>query len=310
MSDPRQLASHRRCVERIQANWPHFLAKRHERLAQQTRLGVASEKVAENILEDLFTLVLDWPLSDLNNQVACADLLLTRLGLKCLLLEVKRPGALAWSRRAVERALDQALRYAHEQKVRCVGISDGVMLYAADIYHGGLNGRVFVSLQDEEAPEELWWLSVDGIYRPTEATDTILRPLPEDPESAAPPAEPPEAVVVHPKYKIQACCFAYVGDANDYATWKLPYRLGDGSVDVKRLPKAIQCIVSNYRGAMVSGIPEAAIPDVLVRLARAAVAAGRMPGQSDAAAPVYQQLWEVLDQLGRLGELAPSGPQP
>jgi len=49
------LASHRRSVERIRSNWPTFLEKRKERLKQQERLGVAAEKVAENILEDLFT---------------------------------------------------------------------------------------------------------------------------------------------------------------------------------------------------------------------------------------------------------------
>ena len=53
------LASHRRCAERIQASWPGFITKREQRLEQQRRLGEASEKVAENILEDLFTTVWD-----------------------------------------------------------------------------------------------------------------------------------------------------------------------------------------------------------------------------------------------------------
>jgi hypothetical protein len=46
------LATHRRCVERIQANWSAFLEQRAERLRQQERYGSAAEKVAENILED------------------------------------------------------------------------------------------------------------------------------------------------------------------------------------------------------------------------------------------------------------------
>jgi len=58
--------------------------------------------VAKNILEDLLTTVLDWSVGDLNNQVEYADLVLTRLGIKYLVIEVKRPGALAWNRRAVE----------------------------------------------------------------------------------------------------------------------------------------------------------------------------------------------------------------
>jgi hypothetical protein len=100
------LASHRRCAERIQAAWPGFVSKREQRLEQQRRLGEASEKVAENIMEDLFTAVLDWPFADFNNQVEHADIVRTDHGIKRLVVEVKRPGSLAWSRRAVESTLE------------------------------------------------------------------------------------------------------------------------------------------------------------------------------------------------------------
>ena len=95
------LATYRRCIDHIRTNWEAFQHRREERLAQQDRYGVAAEKVAENILEDLLTLVLDWPLADINNQVDFADLVLTQLGIKYLVIEVKRPGALAWHRQAV-----------------------------------------------------------------------------------------------------------------------------------------------------------------------------------------------------------------
>lgn len=75
--------------------------------------------------------------------------------------------------------------------------------------------------------------------------------------------------VLHPKYKLPAQCFAYVGEPANPVTWKLPYLHADGTVDLARLPKAIQAILSNYRGARVTSIPENAIPDVLVRLGRA-----------------------------------------
>lgn len=65
---------------------------------------------------------------------------------------VKRPGSLAWSRRAVECALDQAMRYASEQRVKAVAISDGLMLYAADVADGGLRDRIFVSLSESDPP--------------------------------------------------------------------------------------------------------------------------------------------------------------
>ena len=71
----------------------------------------------------------------------------------------------------------------------------------------------------------------------------------------------------------------------------------------KRLPKAIQAILSNYRGTKVSSVPERDIPDVLVRLARAAMSLGRMPYQSGNTAAVYVQLEAVLRQLGRLDEV-------
>jgi hypothetical protein len=71
--------------------------------------------------------------------------------------------------------------------------------------------------------------------------------------------------------------------------------LEDGSIDVKRLPKAVQAILSNYRGANVS-VPEKAIPDVLRRLAAAAEQLGRMPHQGETA-EVYEMLAQALKQV-------------
>lgn len=106
-----KLASYQHCVQRIQTAWPVFLELRRQRLMQAKRNGgIASEKVAENIIEDLFTQVLDWELADLNNQVEYADIVLTKAGIKYLIVETKRPGALAWNQRAVEKALEQATR--------------------------------------------------------------------------------------------------------------------------------------------------------------------------------------------------------
>jgi len=298
----RELASYQHCLERIQANWHPYQKKRNMRLEQQQRYGVTAEKVAENILEDLFTDVLDWTLADINYQVDYADMLLTKLGIKYLLVEVKRPGLLAWHRRAIEPTLDQARRYASEQKVRSIAISDGEMLYAVDMAHGGFHDRIFASLASPEPPEILWWLSVHGIYRECEVEDPIWQ-LPDQGPVESGIDQETQAQLLHHKYKIPACCFAYVGDPNDPATWKLPYRLADNSLDVQRLPKAIQAILSNYRGAKVSSVPERDIPDVLVRLAHAAASLGRMPHQSPSTAEIYVQLASVLEQLGRLEEV-------
>lgn len=296
------LASYRRCTERISAGWPEFLAKREQRLEQQRRLGEASEKVAENIIEDLFTAVLEWPLSDFNNQVEHADVVLTDHGIKRLVVEVKRPGSLAWSRRAVESALDQAMRYACEQKVKAVAVSDGVMLYAADMAEGGLRDRIFVSLCESDPPLDLWWIAVQGIWREREFHEGArIRLLPEEPvenECESRAAEASETLF-HPKYHLPAHCFAYVGDYSKPHSWKLPYLLVNGAVDAKRLPKAVQAILSNYRGAKVSGIPETAIRAVLERLAKAARQVGHMPPEACNPAPVYRQLADALEQFGR-----------
>jgi hypothetical protein len=294
------LASFRHCVQRIDAGWPTFATKRRDRLAQQDRHGTAAEKVAEDIIADLFTDVLDWTVADLNQQVGFADLLLSRLGVKYLLLEAKRPGALAWNGRAVHQALDQACRYAAEQHVRVVAVSDGVMLYAADVTDGGLQDRVFARLDADQAPDALWWLSVHGIYRDRpDRADAALQviPSPAQDANAGGSAAPNDGELLHHKYHLPARCFAYVGDASSPSTWHLPYRCTDGSIDRARLPKAIQAILTNYRGAKVSKVPEAAVPAVLRRLSDAAADLGRMPAQAPDTAPVYRQLAETLEQL-------------
>jgi len=298
MAGIEKLASYQRCIQRIRDAWPLFLDKRQQRLKQQLRNGgIASEKVAENIVEDLFTQVLDWEIADLNNQVDYADIVLTKEGVKYLLLEIKRPVALAWNQHAVEKALAQATRYAGEQHVKCVAISDGVMLYAANLSHGGLEDRVFVSLSDTTPQLDLWWLSVHGIYRPCSTSRSApLTLLPRAVISEERPEDGYEEIL-HPKYKLPACCFAYVGNPAQPGTWKLPYRLSDGNIDERRLPKAIQSILSNYRGAKVTSIPEEDIPAVLARLASGVESIGRMPHQLGNTAAIYQQLADVLEQI-------------
>jgi hypothetical protein len=296
------LAAYRHCSERICAAWPGFLTRRAARLEPHPLLGNTHEKVTESILEDLFTNVLDWPFEGFNPQVDHADIVLSNLGFRSLIIEAKRPGSLAWNRDAVERALDQATRYAADQHVQCVAVSDGVMLYAADLADGGKRGRIFVPLGSAEAPLELWWLSVQGIYRSREFPQgASFQLLPEEPmgaEVAAVAERCDVEALLHPKYKLPARCFAYVGNHADPRSWKLPYLNHDGTIDTKRLPKAIQCILTNYRGARVSGIPEQAIPAVLARLAAAAARSGHLSPVASNPAPVYRRLAEALKQLG------------
>ncbi len=300
VEDYLRLSSYRRCAERIAASWPHFSAQRTERL-HQGLFGAPVEKVAENICEDLFTQVLDWDLADVNLQVGRADIVLSELGIKRLILEVKRPGSLGWHRTAVEAALSQARGYAAEQKVGTVAVSDGQMLYAADVGAGGLRDRLYVALDTREAPLDLWWLSVHGIYRQAPLPMMTLPVAPEG-HDASSLADATSGELLHHKYQLPARCFAFIGAANNQSTWKLPYVYADGSPDLKRLPKALQSILSNFRGVKVS-IPREAIPDVLVRLGRAAALAQKMPCQCIPAADAYVEAHEALDQLGRLSDV-------
>jgi hypothetical protein len=287
--DFRQLASYRHCIERIGERWASFREARADRL----RHGGETEKVAEAILEDLLSEVLDWSKGDITYQVGFADIVLSKNLAKYLVIEVKRPGTLWPGRQALESALQQAWQYADEQKVTRVAASDGWFVYAVDVEHGTLKERVLLDLDQPSAPPSLWWLSVHGVYRPCE--EAVIWPATE---TAVAPIATTASVPLHPKYKLPAVCFAYVGDANNPRTWKLPYRTAEGATDDRRLPKAIQALLSNYRGTKVGGIPEAALPSVLRVLARAAAAEGRMPPEATNPAPVYRSLAVVLEQLG------------
>jgi hypothetical protein len=296
----RQLASYRHCTERMQAAWPAFASRRRERL-RQGLFGAPVEKIAENIVEDLFTTVLDWSLSDVNLQVGRADVVLSVLGIKRLVIEVKRPGTLVWRRTAVEAALDQARRYAASQRVGAVSISDGHMLYAADVTRGGLHDRALVALDADVAPEDLWWVSVHGIYRACPRI-TIALDLPTGMDATTEADVLGDDALLHPKYRLPVHCFAYVGSAANVHSWKLPYLLHNGEPDTKRLPKAIQSILSNYRGAKVD-IPRSAVGDVLVRLGIAAARLRKMPCQTTPATDAYVEAHHALEQLERLSDV-------
>lgn len=291
------LASYRRCTERVAAAWPAFRAARDDRLRHRGE----SEKVAEAITEDLFTQVLDWTKGDLLYQVGYADIVVSHHLVKYLVIEVKRPGTLFPGRRALESALAQARRYAGEQRICSVAATDGRFFYAADISGGGLIDRAVVDLSRVDPSADLWNLSVHGIYRPPACTPGSVEILAQTPLDAL---EEEGTTLLHPKYKLPATCFAYVPDASRPTTWKLPYLLADGTVDTQRLPKAIQAILRNYRGTKVTGIPEADMGAVLMRLARAASREGRMPPQSPSPADIYKDLAHVLDQHGLLGQIA------
>lgn len=281
-----ELARQHRCVEQIRARWPVFLAARQAHLRSRGTGQTPAEKVAENILCDLFTKVLDWATEQVRLQENRVDLLLTRLGIKYLIVETKRPGSFDGPA-GIDRALTQARRYAEELNVERIAVSDGCILQAHDLSGVSLLPRLQVHLSDSIPPDDLWWLSTRGIYRrPQAALSGKSQQLPGDEH------------LLHPKYQLPARCFAFVGHPDRPATWKLPYLRLDGTVDGRRLPKAIQSVLRDYRGEQVR-LPEEQVPDVLGRLACAAGRQGRMPHQDPTPAPIYQALQDTLRQMGR-----------
>jgi len=285
-----ELGRQRRCVEQIRARWPGFLAARQAHLRSHAVGQTPSEKVAENILCDLFTAVLDWSTEQVRLQESRVDILLTRLGVKYLIVEAKRPGSLDGPA-SIGRALRQAVGYAQELNVGAVAVSDGCVLEAHDIERAtlALRPRLRAHLSDTSPPGGLWWLSTRGVYRTPQPTAGDGQRLPDDDD------------LLHPKYRLPARCFAYVGHPRRTSSWKLPYLRADGSVDDRRLPKAIQSVLRDYRGEQVH-LPEEQVPAVLTQLASAAARQGRMPHQDPTPAAIYQALQDTLGQMGLHGE--------
>jgi hypothetical protein len=288
-----ELARQHRCTEHIRARWPAFLAARQAHLGSHGTGQTPPEKIAENILCDLFTRVLDWATEQVRLQENYVDLLLTRLGVKYLIVETKRPGSFDGPV-SIGRALEQARRYAEVLNVDKIAVSDGCILEAHDLTRAhdaagssSLRPRLRVHLADVMPPDDLWWLSTRGIYRTPPAAP-----------AGNPPEIPCDEGLLHPKYQLPARCFAFVGHPDRPATWKLPYLHLDGTVDDRRLPKAIQSVLRDYRGEQVR-LPEDLVPEVLGRLAEAACRQGRMPDQDATPAAIYQALRNALVQMGR-----------
>ncbi len=284
--DYKTLKSYQKLMARLTATWPDFQSFRNS----QFRGGNETEQAVITVLARLFVDVLGWEPGDLKYQVGFADIVLCRHTAKYLVMETKRPGTLNPQHAAFHAAMNQARRYADEQSVNRIAVSDGRLLYVANIVDGTVQDRTFLTLDPASAPESLWWISEHGIYRdhhePADWSEEITAPRPGDEASLEP--------LLHPQHRLPWQCFAYVPDANKPSTWKLPYRLKDGAIDTKRLPKAIQAMLTNYRGMKVKGIPESAARSVLATLAAAARQAGKLPTNGNPAPGIYADLARYL----------------
>lgn len=304
------LASYGRCLGRLAARWPAFQAKRSELLQPVERYGRAAEKLAEDVVRALLTIPVDWEDGELNPQLHHADFVVTHRKLPKLLIETKAPRSLAYSSKAVEEALQQARGYADKQWVKTVAVCDGYLFYAADCLPGDVRDfrpRACADLSLPTPPEDLWWVSVDGIDRDRPDPEAAGLQLLGQPSVSVADITPPGVetdVLLHPKYRLPARCFAYVPSLENPKTWSLPYRRVDGSVDTRRLPGAINAVVRRYRGTELTKVPEADVASVLVRLGIAAVEIGKLTsGMPRTSSNAYDLLGAALHQIDRFEEV-------
>ena len=294
-------AKYKKFIERINSNWANFTEKRNSLLIQQERFGKVPEKITENIIFHLFTEVLDWNIKDINYQIDYADIEITKLGIKRILIETKRPGGIIWDQFKIEKHINQALRYAYAQKVSVIGISDGEKLYILNVKGGLIEPRIFISLDTETPNEDLYYISVNGIDKKKnidiDLKNNQKESLIKDTEKVI------NNELLNTQYNLPARCFAYIGNPNKPTTWKLPYLLEDGSVNIKRLPGAVQCVVTNFRGLQVKTIPEKDIPSVLLKLGKAAKSVGKLDPENPKMANCYKQLYNAVVQLNILNKI-------
>jgi len=107
--------------------------------------------------------------------------------------------------------------------------------------------------------------------------------------------------LVHPKYQLPASCFAHVGNVADIRTWHLPYLRADGTPDLTRPPKAIQAILSNYRGRPRQHYPRARHPRSPGNPRTHGHELRKLPA-AGLGRQGYAQLQAALEQLGRLAD--------
>lgn len=281
------LALKKKQTERGVQSWKSFLVRRDQYISQAKRQMGGHERITEKILEDLFSNVLDWNLEDINNQIEHSDIVITKHGIKRMVIETKRIGHFS-SKGNIDKTFHQAIGYAKKMRITKVAISDGNKLFLTEYCPNRdlRAGWVDISLNSINYPEELWFFSEHGIYRSIDSFNFEEPPL------------FPQTDLLHHKHCLPYNCFAYVGHERDTKTWKLPYLISDGSIDHKRLSSAIRCIIANYRGNKVKDIPEHHIPIVLKKLAQAAKNAGKMPYQNPRTPDTFFQLESILTQLG------------
>lgn len=296
MSDTRIAAEVRR---RIADRWPEFARLRGEIVAQTEAGKGLSERDVEYILQELVRGPLGWEIGQLARQQDYADFALIDRGLKLAVIETKSFGVFR-DPAQVDRALIQAARYADRHRTPVIWACDGCKLVLAsrDATQQAIAVHLETVLDTPEAPEELYYFTHYGLFR---YAPQAQRTIPYS------PSEDEALYKLHHGVRLHYSCFAYVGDLRDKATWMMPYRNQDGSVDTGRIGHAVNFLLSpgGFRGqkAQTTRIPQAATLLCALRLARAYKEIGRwrtpdrLFGGGDKPDP-QTLLWLYLHQHG------------
>jgi len=256
---------------RLQEQWPRFQQIRKEIISQTEDGRRLSERDVEQIVEALVTGPLGWSLGQLARQQDFADFALIDRGLKLAVVETKN-FAVFHDPTHVDAALIQGARYADRHRTPLIWACDGceLVLASRDLNAEVINVHLQLSLQAPEPPAELYFFTHYGLFRYPQQR---LRVIPYS-------AVQDEALYKrHHGELLHYSCFAYVGDLRDKATWLMPYRNPDGSVDTARIGHAVNFLLSpgGYRGqkAETTRIPPAATLLCALRLAQAYKEIGR-----------------------------------
>jgi hypothetical protein len=273
----------------IEETWPkfrEFRAGTYQHVSHGRRL---SEQDVASVFESLLTGPLGYSAAQIRRQSDFIDYELLARDLKLAVVETKGWEAFR-TVGALDDALEQAAKYAARNQVKHFFAFDGEVIALA-IQEGDII-KVFSELKVDcdSAPEDLFFFTEYGLSK---VPDKPLRSFQFQPSSL------PDEYKKHHGVALPRKCFAYVGDPRDKATWRLPYRNSDLSVDTSRIDKAVNYLLSpgGYRGVTVTdgSIPEGASIDVAKTLARAYKEIGRW---NDAKCKPVERLRQYLQQKG------------
>lgn len=277
--------------QQISEAWTRFCSYRAATESHLQRGRSLNESDVRSVLERLLTDVLGYEPDQIDREADFADFLLVYQGIKLAVVETKDWGAFR-NDDVLVSALRQAANYADRHKARYIFTFDANTLVIAERNADKIFVKATVSVDSEEPAEEIFYFTHYGLSKLPKTTKWSIEHSTQTTD--------PKLFKTHHGVKLPYNSFAYIGDLRDKKTWKLPYLLEDGhSVDTGRIDKAVSYLFSpgGYRGVQSKGkIPEASLPDVAKKLAKAYSQLGNW--SKDESLKSVQILWQYLDSRG------------